>query len=112
TYSADFTYENLQIQNNVIVCLCHKFYQFFEFELTAEYLGMRLAWEGVGINEQGIDRNTGKVIVEIDPRFFRPVDVDHLIGNASKAKEKIKWQPKLKFKELVELIYLPQPLIE
>ncbi|KJU86342.1 GDP-mannose 4,6-dehydratase [Candidatus Magnetobacterium bavaricum] len=65
---------------------------------------MRLAWEGVGINEQGIDRNTGKVIVEIDPRFFRPVDVDHLIGNASKAKEKIKWQPKLKFKELVELM--------
>ncbi|MBF0317678.1 MAG: GDP-mannose 4,6-dehydratase [Nitrospirae bacterium] len=73
-------------------------------EVTAECLGMRLAWNGVGINEQGIDRNTGKVIVEIDPRYFRPVDVDHLIGDASKAKAKINWQPKVKFKELVEIM--------
>ncbi|MBF0537776.1 MAG: GDP-mannose 4,6-dehydratase [Nitrospirae bacterium] len=73
-------------------------------ENTAEHLGMSLVWKGNGINEKGIDQNTGKVIVEIDPRYFRPAEVDSLIGDASKAREKINWQPRVKFKELVEIM--------
>ena len=63
-------------------------------EMTVKELGMEIEWQGHGVDEKGIDRNTGKVLIEIDPRYFRPAEVDLLLGDASKAKAKLGWQPK------------------
>ncbi len=73
-------------------------------EETAKYLGMDLVWEGEGVNEKGMDTKTGKVIIEIDPKYFRPAEVDLLIGDPSKAKEKLGWEPRTKFHEIVKLM--------
>lgn len=73
-------------------------------EETAKILGMDLAWEGEGVNEKGRDRKTGKIILEIDPKYFRPAEVDLLIGDPTKAKEKLGWEPQTKFHELVKLM--------
>jgi GDPmannose 4,6-dehydratase len=70
-------------------------------ELAAARLGMELIWEGAGIDEKGIDRKTGKTIIEIDPIYFRPAEVDLLIGDASKAKKELGWFPTTTFLELV-----------
>jgi len=61
----------------------------------------RIAWRGSGIHEQGIDVRSGKVLVEVDPRYFRPTEVDILLGNPSKAREKLGWKHKISFNELV-----------
>ena len=60
-----------------------------------------IVWEGDGVNEKGIDKSTGQVLVEVDPIYFRPTEVDLLIGDSSKAKEKLGWEPKIKFEDLV-----------
>jgi GDPmannose 4,6-dehydratase len=73
-------------------------------DLAFKHLEMELDWEGEGINEKGIEMKTGKVLVEIDPTYFRPTEVDLLIGDASKAKEKLGWEPKVKFGELVSIM--------
>jgi len=73
-------------------------------EEAAKVLGMNIKWKGHGVNEKGIDIKTGKIIVEIDPKYFRPAEVDLLIGDYSKAKKKLGWTPKTKFKELVRLM--------
>lgn len=73
-------------------------------ELASKHLGFDLVWEGEGVNEKGIDRNSGKVIIEIDPKYFRPAEVDILLGDYSKAKEKLGWEPKIRFDELVRLM--------
>lgn len=70
-------------------------------ELAAARVGMDLAWEGTGLDEKGIDRKTGKTVLEIDPVYFRPTEVDLLIGDASKAKEELGWNPTTSFIELV-----------
>lgn len=67
-------------------------------------IGMDLAWEGEGINEKGIDKHSGKIILEIDPKYFRPAEVDLLIGDGTKAKQVLGWEPKTKFKELVKIM--------
>ncbi|MCW5585609.1 MAG: GDP-mannose 4,6-dehydratase, partial [Chromatiales bacterium] len=56
---------------------------------------------GEGLDEQGIDRDSGKVIVAVDPRYFRPTEVETLLGDASKAREKLGWAPKITFEEMV-----------
>ena len=66
--------------------------------------GMELTWEGEGLHERGVDRATGKVVVEIDPRYLRPTEVDLLLGDASKARTKLGWTPKTSFARLVELM--------
>lgn len=67
--------------------------------------GIQLRWEGEGIEEKGIDIATGKVLVEVDPRFFRPAEVEQLLGDPTKAKEKLGWNPrKTSFEELVNLM--------
>jgi GDPmannose 4,6-dehydratase len=66
--------------------------------------GIILKWEGKGVNEKGIDSVTGKVLVEIDPRYFRPAEVDILIGDPAKAKTKLGWQPKVQLPELVKMM--------
>lgn len=73
-------------------------------EETAKVLGIDLVWKGKGLNEKGIDRKTGKTIVEIDPRYFRPAEVDVLLGDHSKARKKLGWKPSVKFKELVKIM--------
>ncbi len=70
-------------------------------ELATNCLDMPLHWEGRGVDERGIDPATGKVIVAVDPRYFRPTEVDTLLGDASKAREKLGWQPRVSFEELV-----------
>jgi len=66
--------------------------------------GINLTWEGKGVAEKGIDQKDGKVLVEIDPRYFRPAEVDILIGDPSKAKTKLGWEPKVKLPELVKMM--------
>jgi len=73
-------------------------------EEAAAVAGFHLEWTGEGVNTKGIDKNTGKVIVEVSPEFYRPAEVDVLVGDPKKAKEKMGWSPKIKFKELVRIM--------
>jgi GDPmannose 4,6-dehydratase len=70
-------------------------------ELAAVKLDMRLAWEGEGVEEKGLDPATGRPIVCIDPRYFRPAEVDTLLGDASKARRQLGWEPRISFEELI-----------
>jgi GDPmannose 4,6-dehydratase len=80
-----------------------KQYSVREFvEEAAPYFGMNIVWEGDGIMERGIDKNTGKTIVKVNAKYFRPAEVETLLGDATKAKEKLGWEPKISFKQLVE----------
>ena len=69
---------------------------------AAPYFGFKLDWMGEGEDEIALDWNTKKTIIGINPRYFRPAEVDSLLGDATKAKEVLGWEPKIKFKELVE----------
>lgn len=73
-------------------------------EVSSKILGFDLEWQGSGVEEIGVDKNTGNTIVKIDPKYFRPAEVDLLIGDYSKAKKKLGWEPKVKFKELVKIM--------
>ncbi len=73
-------------------------------ELAFSAVGINIEWSGVGLNEKGIDVKTGNVIVEISPEYFRPTEVDLLVGNPQKAKEKLNWVPKTTLEELVEMM--------
>jgi len=66
--------------------------------------GMKIRWEGNGIDEKGIEEVSGKVLVEIDPRYFRPAEVELLIGDPAKAREKLGWKPKVQLPELVRMM--------
>ena len=71
-------------------------------ELAFAELGRKILWEGSGLDEVGKDAKTGDVLVEIDPRYFRPAEVHHLIGDASKAKRELGWEAKIGLEELVQ----------
>lgn len=73
-------------------------------EASAKILGFDLVWQGKGLKEIGIDKKTNKTIIQIDPYYFRPAEVDLLIGDCTKAKKLLGWEPKTKFKELVEIM--------
>ena len=73
-------------------------------EKAAKLLGFNIEWQGNGINEKGIDSNTGKILIEISPKFYRPLEVNYLLGDASKAKNVLKWNPKVKFDKLIEIM--------
>ena len=64
-------------------------------------IGVKIVWQGAGVDEKGIDAESGRVLVEIDPRYFRPTEVDLLIGDPSKARSRLGWQHKVSFDELV-----------
>jgi len=71
-------------------------------ESACTHLDMNLEWQGEGVDQIGIDTNSGKTIIEIDPKYFRPTEVDLLIGDASKAKNDLGWEPEIHFNELVK----------
>ena len=74
-------------------------------ELAFKECGINIRWVGEGINEKGVDLNTGKIVVEVDPKYFRPCEVEQLLGDPSKAKEKLGWNPqKTTFNELVSIM--------
>lgn len=73
-------------------------------ELSFQEVGISIEWRGTGVQEQGIDANSGKVLVEISPQFFRPSEVDLLIGDASKAKRELGWVARTNVQELVKLM--------
>jgi GDPmannose 4,6-dehydratase len=67
--------------------------------------GIELRWEGEGVDEKGIDVATGKVLVEVDPKYFRPAEVEQLLGDPTKAKTQLGWNPhKTSFEELVRIM--------
>jgi GDPmannose 4,6-dehydratase len=72
--------------------------------MAGKSAGFDLVFEGSGENEVGIDRASGKVLVRVDPRYYRPAEVDLLIGNPAKAKEKLGWEPKTTLEELCALM--------
>jgi len=71
-------------------------------ERAAQALEMQIAWEGDGVDERGVDAQSGKTVVRIDPRYFRPSEIDALLGNPTKAREKLGWQTEISFESLVE----------
>ena len=71
-------------------------------ETVFNKLGYELVWSGTGVDEKGKDRKTGRILVEIDPQFYRPAEVNYLCGDATKAAEKLGWSPKHTFDELVD----------
>ena len=77
-------------------------------ELCAKELGWNnkksnngILWEGEGINEIGRRADTGEIVIRVDPRYFRPTEVDELLGDSSKAKKKLDWEPKISIEELI-----------
>ena len=71
-------------------------------ELAAPLFGLDIEWVGEGLDEKGVDKITGRSIIEVSKKYFRPTEVDSLLGDATKAKEKLGWEPKTTFKQLVE----------
>jgi GDPmannose 4,6-dehydratase len=64
-------------------------------------LGMRIEWKGSGVDEEGIDKKTGRTLVRVDPRYFRPTEVETLLGDPTKAKQKLGWAAEVTFDQLV-----------
>lgn len=71
-------------------------------EIAGRKLGMSIHWSGEGVEEIGVDGVTGKVVVRVDPRYFRPTEVDSLLGDSSKARQLLGWQPDVSFEHLVD----------
>ena len=71
-------------------------------EKSAEYFGMKIEWMGEGLNEVGYDWNTKRTVIKVDPKYFRPAEVESLLGDATKAKEKLGWEPEISFTQLIE----------
>ena len=73
-------------------------------EESFRVIGKEIIWEGTGIKEIGRDRKTGNILIKVNPEYFRPAEVEHLIGDYSKAKKELNWGPKIKFKDLAKLM--------
>lgn len=73
-------------------------------EYTALKLGFDIVWKDQGLEEEGVDKTTGKVLINIDEKYYRPSEVDLLLGDSTKAKEKLGWATDVKFKELIDLM--------
>jgi GDPmannose 4,6-dehydratase len=71
-------------------------------EHCAPYFAMKVRWEGSGLDEVGINEHTGKVIIRVDPKYFRPAEVETLLGDSSKARSVLGWTPEYSFDDLVE----------
>jgi len=73
-------------------------------ELAFGEVGIEIEWQGEGVDEVGLDAATGDVLVKIDPRYYRPTEVELLLGNPTKAKEKLGWEAKVGLGELVKMM--------
>jgi GDPmannose 4,6-dehydratase len=73
-------------------------------ELAFREVGIEIEWQGKGVDEVGINKETGDVLIGIDPRYYRPTEVDILIGDPAKAKEKLGWEAKVQFRELIKMM--------
>lgn len=71
-------------------------------EEVGKHLGYKISWRGKGLNEVGVDRKTSKVLVKVDPQYFRPTEVDMLMGDSSKARKELGWKPKYTFASLAK----------
>ncbi len=71
-------------------------------EEASQYFGFDIVWSGKGLQEVGVDKNTGKEIIKVNPSYFRPTEVESLLGDFSKAKEKLGWEPEVSFADLVK----------
>ena len=69
---------------------------------AAPFFGLNIEWKGEGVEEEGVDKTTGRSIIKVSDKYFRPTEVESLLGDASKAKEKLGWEPKITFEQLVE----------
>ncbi len=70
-------------------------------ELAFAEVGRPIEWRGSGVDEKGIDANTGRVLVEVDPRYFRPTEIHRLCGDAAKARDRLGWRPRTSFRDMV-----------
>lgn len=87
------------------VCATGEMHTVREFcQHAFECVGLPLQFEGEGVEEKGICRDTGRVLVEVSPKYFRPAEVEQLLGDPSKAREKLGWEPKILFKDLVTVM--------
>jgi len=73
-------------------------------ELALRCAGFDIEWQGEGVDEEGIDRESGRTLVRVDPRYFRPAEVDLLLGDATKAREQLGWEPEVRFAELIRIM--------
>jgi len=73
-------------------------------EKVCKYMNIKIIWKNKGVKEVGINKETNKIIVKVNPKFYRPAEVDYLLGNSSLAKKNLKWKPKHNFDELVEMM--------
>jgi GDPmannose 4,6-dehydratase len=71
-------------------------------DVAAPFFGLDIEWKGEGIEEEGVDKVTGRSIIKVSDKYFRPTEVESLLGDASKAKQKLGWEPKITFEQLVE----------
>ena len=105
-HAKDFVYGMWQILQNDkaddFVLATGQSYTVRDFcEIAFNEIGITLDWQGYGVNEVGIDVKNGRNLIQVDKRYFRPTEVDYLEGDFSKAKEQLKWSPKISFKEMV-----------
>lgn len=88
-----------------LVIATGKMYSVREFvERAARHVGYEIVWQGKGVEEKGYDQATGKLIVEVDPRYFRPAEVDLLVGDASKARQLLGWEPRVDLDEMIAIM--------
>jgi GDPmannose 4,6-dehydratase len=73
-------------------------------EIAFREVGIDINWQGKGVNEYGTDKNTGQIIVKVDPKFYRPCEANVTLGNAAKARKVLDWKPKTSFQELIKLM--------
>ena len=73
-------------------------------EKSFEIVNIDIEWEGTGVSEKGVDKKSGKILVEVSPDFYRPAEVDQLLGDSSKAKNYLGWKPKVEFNQLVKIM--------
>jgi len=88
--------------DDYVIATGHQFSVRTFVEKCAPYFGYNIEWYGKGEDEIGVDRKTKKTIIQVDPRYYRPAEVETLLGDATKAKEKLEWEPEITFDELVK----------
>lgn len=100
-----------ELPDDFVIATGHQYSVRDFVELAARELGIEISWEGAGIDEKGYNEKTGQLIVEIDPKYFRPTEVETLLGDATKAKIKLGWTPEITFQQLVAEM-VQQDLVE